>query len=38
MALTLDAVGLIEFFDGEQATWRDLAKKSYDFFNTPNTD
>jgi hypothetical protein len=38
MALTLekeqrlDAVGLIEFFDGEQATWRDLAKKSYDFF------
>jgi hypothetical protein len=39
MALTLekeqrlDAVGLIEFFDDDQAGWRDLAKKSYDFFH-----
>ena len=38
MALTLkkeqrlEAVGLIEFFDKDQAVWRVLAKKSYDFF------
>jgi hypothetical protein len=38
MALTLEkeqrleAVGLIEFFNDDRVIWRDLAKKSYDFF------
>jgi hypothetical protein len=38
MALTLDkeqkleAAGMIGFFNKDQAVWRELAKKSYDYF------